>query len=374
MKQTFLRIFSAAAAICLICSGCTLWAETPAAVPAPTGAAEQSCLEFMQRRMTGQGVYTSLLEEKNSEDLATGREVLSESQGLMLRYYAARSDRKGYAGTVSFIQEKLDTGILFSYRVKPEGFRYPVNAAVDDLRILRGFLEGAEVFSAPEYADQCAIYAGRLYETNVRDGLLLDFYDEDYAAARNLSTLCYSDFKTMELLGTKDQRWLTVEERMLGVALGGYLGDEFPFFRTRYLPDTHSYSEGNLRTVESLLTALHLSEVGRCPEGTIRWLKAALAAGAVYGEYTQVGEPVTEVQSTAIYALCALLGINEGEPELVRAAMERLLSFQITDPASALYGAFADKVSGQAYSFDNLTALTALRAQAEYLAVEERGK
>lgn len=378
MKQDFLRIVSLTAAVCLVCTGCTGWtgisSAAPALLPAQTDSAEQSCLEFVQRHMTGDGVYTSLLEEENLEDLATGREVLSESQGLMLRYYADLSNREEYAASVSFLKDRLDTGAILSYRVKPDGFRFPVNAAVDDLRILRGLLEGAEAFSEPEYASLCGIYADRLYKTNVKDGLLLDFYDETYGTAGNLCTLCYSDFKTMELLGAKDRRWLTVEENMLGVVLAGYLDDDFPFFRTRYLPEEDIYSEGNLRTVEFLLTALHLSEIGRCPETTTRWLKDALAAGAVYGEYTQAGEATTEIQSTAIYALCVLLGVSEGEPELVRAAMERLLSFQITDPASTLYGAFADERSGQAYSFDNLMALTAMRAQAEYLAEGEGGK
>ena len=46
--------------------------------------------------------------------------------------------------------------------------------------------------------------------------------------------------------------------------------------------------------------------------------------------------------------------------------MERLSALQVGDEASPVYGAFADPQSLAAYSFDNLNALLALRAWAEW--------
>lgn len=342
--------------------------------PAPVGTAEAACLTFVQTRLTAQGgVYTNYLSGSSQGVLAEGHEVLSESQGLMLRYYAATADEQGFAQTLGFITDTLDTGALLAYRTREDGSPYAANAAVDDLRVLRGLLEGARVFSDPGYRALCEGWARRLYDTNVRDDLLLDCYDGALAFAGPVSTLCFSDLETMRLLGNSDKRWNRVEKNMRAILKKGYLGDDFPFYQTRYRFDAKSYETERVGTVEALLTALHLSQVGEGSPATLRWVKAALAQGGVVGAYTPQGAPASEIESTAIYALCALLGEAEGDGALIDAAVERLRAFQVTDPQSALYGAFANAATQQAYSFDNLMALAALRAQARYAASYGKG-
>jgi hypothetical protein len=187
-------------------------------------------------------------------------------------------------------------------------------------------------------------------------------------------TLCYSDFKTMERLGEQDSRWLKVEKRMLAVVNDGYISNEFPFYKKNFQPDKKQYSDTKINMVEALLTALHLSEVDKCPPETVTWLQEKLnSGGSIYGEYTEHGKPSTKVESTAVYALCALIGISERRSDIVLAAMDKLYALQITDKQSELYGAFADAASGTAYSFDNLMALTALRAQNEYFTTNKGG-
>jgi len=340
--------------------------------PLPPGQAEMSCRSFVERALSSEaGVFTNYLPTDRVGVLAAGHEVLSESQGLLLCYYAAAADKAAFDKTLSFVRDRLDTGTLLSYRMRVDGSVYPINAAVDDLRILRGLLNGAESFSEETYQVLCDNWAGRLYKTNTDDGLLLDFYDGDAQLPGRLCTLCYSDFNTLRRLGERDERWLAVEKNMRGIVLGGYLGDAFPFFKTRWLPDEDAYSTGNIRMVEALLTALHLSEVGACPKETVDWLKKTLADGAIYGEYTQTGKAATSIESTAVYALCALIGISENEPTLVELAVAKLSAYQITDEESPLYGAFGNSETEQVFSFDNLMALTALRAQTDFSAALE---
>lgn len=376
MRRKALVLVLALAAGLSACAPAAPKASNLPAKPAPLPAqqAEALCRSFVERALTSEGgAFTNYLTTESAEPLTSGHEVLSESQGLLLCYYAAAADRAGFDKTLAFIRDRLDTGELLSYRLRTDGSVFPVNAAVDDLRILRGLLAGAEAFSDNDYRALCGGWAERLLKTNTADGFLLDFYDGDYRTAGRLCTLCYADFYTLRLLGARDADWLTVDKTMLDIVLGGYLGEAFPFFRTRWLPDEQAYSSGSIRTAEALLTALHLSEIGACPGATVAWVKRALAEGAVYGEYTQAGKPMTAVESTAVYALCALLGISENEPALVQAAVEKLSSYQVTDENSALYGAFGNAETEEAFSFDNLMALNALRAQTEFFAGKEEG-
>lgn len=379
MRVIFLRILCLIMGAFLLLCGCATKAcdalkENAFTQPPPTGTAEQACLDFVQNQLTAQGgVFTNYLSGSAQGDLAQGHEVLSESQGLMLRYYAAIADDKAFSQTLDFISQSVDTGVLLSYRVREDGSRFTTNAAIDDLRILRGLFEGAQAFSQPDYRTLCQVWAKRLYETNVQDDILLDCYDETLSFAGRVSTLCFSDLETMRLLGSVDKRWNSVEKKMLNILLQGYLGDSFPFFKTRYNADSATYEAQQINMVEALLTALHLSQVGECPDATVRWVKAALSNGAIYGAYTPQGQPVSTIESTAIYALCALLGDAEDDRALMAAAMEKLHAFQVIDKQSVLYGAFADASTLQAYSFDNLVALAALRKQAQHTVSGEKG-
>lgn len=367
------------AVVCLLLGSCASMARmtskdyvfTP---PAPADAAERACLAFVQNRLSQQGgIYTNYLGGSVQGELAQGHEVLGESQGLMLRYYAATADEQGFSQTLDYIRQKMDTGVLLSYRLLEDGSHFPTNAAIDDLRIYRGLLEGALVFSKPEYRVLCQNWAQRLYQTNVADGILLDCYDETLFFAGHISTLCFSDLETMQWLGAIDKRWYAVEKKMLGILKKGYLGNDFPFFYTRYDSDSGTYGADRINMVEALLTALHLSQVGQCPETTVRWVKQALDQEAIYGEYTLQGAPASAVESTAIYALCALLGDAEGDRALMAAAMDKMRTLQIDDSQNVLYGAFADTATLQAYSFDNLMALTALRTRAQRAAAGGKG-
>ena len=370
------RALCAAALVFLLLPGCALKAATAPEKPmvAPPDAAEQACLGFVQTQLSERGgIYTNYLSGASQGTLAQGHEVLGESQGLMLRYYAAADNPHGFSQTLDFVTQALDTGALLSYRVREDGSPYPANAAIDDLRIFRGLLEGAQAFSKPEYQALCQDWAKRLYQTNVQDGILLDCYDETLSFAGRVSTLCFSDLETMRLLGKTDKRWNTVEKNMRLILQRGYLGDDFPFYHTRYYPESKTYEAERINMVEALLTALHLSQVEQGTASTLRWVKEALAQGAIYGEYSPQGVPVNQIESTAIYALCVLLGDAEGDPALMHAAIEKLHALQITDKQSVLYGAFADAATQQAYSFDNLMALAALRAQAQYTASNGKG-
>jgi len=328
------------------------------------GGAKELCLSFLERKMmTGGGVFTNYLPSNAVGELAVGHSVLLESQGLLLSYYAREGSSAKADEAVSFVREKLDTGKILAYRLDEDGSRYRVNAAVDDLRFIGALLEAADAFGRADYRDQAAAYAKRLYDTNVKDNALMDFYDEQYDITNTFTTLCYLDLYTIKRIAAFDERWLPVFESMQPIALGGYLGDTFPMFQTRFDWKKRGYESERINMVESLLTMYHLSLVDSCPKISLDYLKTTLQSGKLYSVYNQDGIPQSDAESTAIYALCALIGASEEDAQLYQAAISHMLPFQVANEKSPVHGAFADAATLTAYSFDNLMALLALQAE-----------
>jgi hypothetical protein len=330
---------------------------------AVAGGPQTLCQNFVEQKLQKEGgVFTNYLPAEGNGDLAAGHCVLSESQGLMLAYYVHTGSKDMAAKTIAFVQNHLDTGSILSYLLDENKQPYPVNAAVDDLRLIGAMLSAADAFAQQDYREQAVSYARRLYGTNVRSQTLADFYDLQYEQAGGYATLCYSDFSAMNAISAYDDRWIPVAENMRNLVLGGYLGDAFPFFQTRYNMDTQSYESENVPMVESLLTAYHLSNISSCPKQTLAYLKKTLESGKLYSLYDFSGNPRSDAESTAIYALCALIGAGQNDAELYHDAIRHMLPFQVMDVSSPVYGAFADAQTLKTYSFDNLMALLALEA------------
>lgn len=316
---------------------------------------------FIRNRLTGTyGVYTNLQETDHSREAASGHEVLSESAGLLLRYYARSGQRDRYDAEWTLAKRTFELGSGFSYRYSPlHNKRYPLNAAVDDLRIIRSLHEAAEAFPSGPYMEEANAYGDRFIRNNILDGYMYDFYDESVKRTNSFITLAYIDLRTLQLLPLATAKRDTLTANMLRIARGGYISDTFPFYESRYDYESKTYRSDTIQTVESLLTILALAEVGQHEPASIRYVKEQVAAGTLYGQYTREGRPAGTVRSTAIYAIAAMIGSVAHDADLYESSIRRMNEFQITDKNSPLYGGFADARSGQAYSYDNLTALLA---------------
>ena len=77
----------------------------------------------------------------DNKELAKGHEVLSESEGLLLRYAVLAGEEAIYQEVKGYITGVLEQENYLSYRIDEESTPHLVNAAVDDLRIIRGLYE-----------------------------------------------------------------------------------------------------------------------------------------------------------------------------------------------------------------------------------------
>lgn len=321
----------------------------------------EALLQFISSQMTGPyGVYTNWQDTDQSRAAATGHEILSESASLMLRSLALSGQPDAFGASWAQAKKTFDREKLFSYRYAPKlGKQYPVNAAVDDLRFVRALYEAGRKFGDDRYTKEADRYGKRLYQYNVKDGYLHEFYDEASGSVNAFITLCYIDLRTLKLLpvGSGDRDALV--SRMLNIAKGGYISDVFPFYETRYNYETRKYSSDNINTVESMLTVLELAEVGQEKAASIRFIKDKVREGKLYGQYSRDGAALNDVRSTAIYAIAAMIGSELADRELYEAAVGRMNELRVKAPDSPFYGGFGDDASRMAYSFDNLMALLA---------------
>ncbi|OKP99670.1 glycosyl hydrolase family 8 [Paenibacillus sp. P46E] len=340
---------------------------TAAPSPPPIGRSidnreeRQELSAFIANQLTGPyGVYTNFLETGESGEAATGHEVLSESASLLMRAAVLAGDKEQFASQWALAGRTFDMEGGFSYRYSPKQQKqYPVNAAVDDLRLIGALYEAGEMFDEPAYTEQADKYSQRFYENNVKEGYMYDFYDRIYKTTNGFITLCYIDLGTLRKLSISSELRGILLHNMDGILEEGYLSDTFPFYETRFDYGTGVYSSDNINTVESLLSILHLAETGRQKPASIRYIKEQVEAGTLYGQYSRDGKPLNEIRSTAIYALAAMIGAEAGDDALYQSGILRMNEFQVRETTSPLFGGFGNTDTGQAYSFDNLMALLA---------------
>lgn len=324
---------------------------------------ESACLAFMSDQMinTDGGIRTNYTDKSKSELLASGSEVLAESQGLMMHYALLKKDRLLFDQSLGYVNDALVENDIIAYRFSDESGAYAVNAAVDDLRIIHALLLADDAFNTDAYGALALKYANMLYKTNIFDSkYLTDFYDVGCQISGDSITLCYADLETLNLLKAKDARWGRVTRAMTDIVAHGYISDGFPLYATSYSYADQSYHTDTIRMVEAGLTVLNLARIHQCPETTHRFLKQLVLHGAVYGAYYSDGTPASTVESTAVYAILAQIAVTLNDVEMYQACIDRMKSLQVLDETSAVFGAFANPETLDLYAFDNLNALLAL--------------
>lgn len=328
---------------------------------------ENLSFEFIKNELISQhgGVRTNYLDTPHRSEYATGSEILSESQGLLMLYALNITNKELFAETFAFVNDYLNLEETISYRYDDDGRTYYVNSSIDDMRIIRALIFAGDEFDK-EYIYSADNYAARLYDTNVENGFMYDMYDQQYKIKNDFITLCYIDLYTMNLMQDFNRKWGEVFQNMSEIISNGYISDEFPFFKTSYSYSLQTYLKSDINMVEALLSVLNLARVDKCPQTTINYLKKQVEKGDVYGSYSMDGEKQTDVQSTAIYALCALIGAEVKDEDLLNDSIARMNELQVMDKNNPTYGGFANSITLEAYSFDNLLALLAYNVKANY--------
>ena len=325
---------------------------------------QQLLINFLDNQMMGNGgIYTNYLptNDPNSQN-ATGRELLDESSGYYLLHLALTKQSQAFKTFYEKTKKNFYENGQFSYRYDPAtGKRYPVNATVDDLRIIEALFLYDQQFQTNYYAKEINTLYKNMQSLSLVNGNLYDWANGETKQHATTGTLCYFNLATLHALENQSKTGKQYYQKQLHIVQKGYISDDFPLYQTRYNYKTGKYtSDKGIDILESLMTMQHLSAVGKLPKTSLQWVTRQVMNKQLYNHYDMNGKATTQDQSAAAYALAALIASNEKQPELYQAAIKQMLTFQINKAGSPLNGAFGDLQTQQVYSFNNVTALVAL--------------
>ncbi len=320
--------------------------------------------KFITEKLTSAsgGVFVNY--EESDQDGPTGHDILSESQGLMMEYAVKVDNRDLFDRYLNFTLEYMLnknelTGWMISEN-KDEKYKLStVNSLIDDLRIYDALCAAQEQWGG--YKEQKEQWNNAIIKYNSKKNYLYDFYDSKAEQMANRLTLCFADLKAIKQLGDNEEEKTEIYNNTLKLVTEGYLGDGFPLYYNWYDYEKEEYQKDDLNMAETLVTLLHLAEVGELKGETLSWLKTTVTNGGIKARYTIKGEVVKEYnyESTAIYAILVMLAEEVGDTELLTQALARMEKMRINDQGSEFDGSFGMGEGKDIYSYDQCMALLA---------------
>ncbi|MGL5380801.1 glycosyl hydrolase family 8 [Clostridium sp.] len=323
---------------------------------------EEILLGFIENNMmdSKKGIYTNLIDEKSDGDITRGHSILSESQGMMMMYYLYSREDSLFDEMYNYINDNmlLDNGLI-SWRID-ENIPSKVSATIDDLRIIKALLLGYKEFGNIKYKELALKISNGIYDNLLKDNYLIDFKDE-YGISNN-STLCYLDLQSIKVLSEIDSRWISKFDKTLEVINDGYISKELPLYKNTYYTTKNEYSFDDIETLLSMSVILNKAEIGEDIGESINWIKERLKKdGYIASVYDINSLKGGKIESTSIYAIIVQIAKVIGDKELEALGMKKMISFQVKNKKSNIYGGFGNEKTMEVYSYDNLNALLAFK-------------
>ena len=302
-------------------------------------------------------IFTNLRQYNGSSD------TLSESVGLLMENCVLDKNKELFDKETAFLKKNL-LNDNYLVRWKTGDPQANCNAVADDLRIAGALLDAYELWGENSYNNLAGFIQNSIYENQVKDYNLCEFYDWKSGKAKEAIPLCYYDLYTIDRMGKFNQGWYKVEDRAVSVVKNGKISNKSPFYYKyydyktgKYLLDEEYVKNKGICLTYTLYTAIHMNEVNEDTSALTDWLKSEISKGRLFTWY----DPFTmkasgKLESTAVYALAFIYSKTAGEKELGSVIMARMAEFQERDRTSKYLGGFGSSESKDFYSFDNLTA------------------
>lgn len=320
---------------------------------------EKKQLAFLEKNMMNAdgGIYAAYLDASGTSP--KGHDVLSESMGLLMRCAVQLEDQTLFDRCWAYVSQKMLRDGVCVWYVTEDGAQGTSNALLDDLRIARALYEAEEKWGG--YAQPLEALAAGIQSRNTYRGQLCSFYDFRQKKTGRSISLAYGDFAALDALAQVQPEYADLRGALLQIVQDGFIGEQLPLYYASFDYRSGKYSRDSLNTAEALLTVYHLSEIGQARQETLQWLKNELQAGTLAARYRVDGGVVAGFQydSTAVFAIAALIGQSTGDGELYRLARQKMEQYWLQDQDDPLYGAFSQKEDGSdIQSFDQLLPLT----------------
>lgn len=285
-------------------------------------------------------------------------DILSESEGAMLEYAILSKNKELFDQILEFISGKMWSEGLTAWQIT-ENDASKVNALIDDFRIYHALEEASDIWGG--YEEILNTFREKLLKYGIKNGRFVDFYNAESKEFANRFTLCYADFRAMEQLSLSKKEALIAYESSKEIVLEGQISDAFPLFYSWYNYKEKKYETDDLNAAEAMVTLLHLAEVDLLPNNTLEWLKMQMKQSGVKARYTIKGKVVEgyNYDSTAVYALIAMIGVEVGDSDLINQAIRKMEKMRIDDVNYSYNGAFGMEDGSGITSFDQVIPLLA---------------
>lgn len=325
---------------------------------------EEILNNFIKNKLLNEngGIYTNYLDSKNEKDITKGHAVLSESQGIMLLYDVQKDNKEEFDYILNYVkQNMLLDSKLVSWRIN-ESEKSNVSATIDDLRIIKALFMASERWDDISYRKLAINISKGIRSELLNKNTLVDF--NDHINKSETTTLCYLDLPTLNMLANIDYiSWKKIYNQSLSIINSGYISDSIPLYAKAYNNSEKSYNEDDIETLLSMIVILNKAEVGEDINKSVQWIKNELKENKkIVTKYSiSTGEPLSDIESTAIYCIIVQIGSKIKDEKLEVMAMDKVKSFQIKNEKSQIYGGYGSEDGSDVYSYDNLNALLANR-------------
>lgn len=286
-------------------------------------------------------------------------EFLSESIGLYLLFLVEQERKDEFADQFAVLREHfLDDSNLVSWRLEDQDGRIipsPVNAWIDDARIVNALYEAEEVFNEPSYAELADLIAKPLATIATKNELPVDYVDLNTKETADVITLSYLDEAALQWIAPSSTLYANSKSLLADAPLSG------SFFAKAYNVSQQSYMfDEEINMIDQLYVALRYEQFDLPTEYFYSFFKTTFDAGSVYGRYNRTdGTPTVDYESQAVYALAVFYLLERDEREFAERVMKRLRNLAVSDTSSDYYGGHIDVMTRHTHSFDNLLPLLA---------------
>lgn len=314
--------------------------------------------QFVLNNMTDEdgGIHSSY--ESGSEQETMKSAVLSESQGAVLEYALLMENQELFDRTWVYIRDHMSDHGMIAWQVV-DGKQDGVNALIDDFRIYDSLVKANDVWGG--YDEQIADYRKNIEQYGILEDHYFDFYDFANKEAAKRFTLCYADFEAMKHLAENNPDCQKAYENAYVLVTEGFISEEFPLYYSWYDYDKGEYAKTDLNMSEAMVTLLHLAEEGSLRQETVDWLKQELYRDGIKARYDVNGKVVVGYgyESTATYALVAMIGKEIGDEEITGKALKKMEKMRINNVSLEYNGAFGNNDGTGITSFDQIMPMLA---------------
>ncbi|MYL36324.1 glycosyl hydrolase family 8 [Halobacillus litoralis] len=293
-------------------------------------------------------------------DEVQGRESLSESMGFLLLYAVE-------AGKESLFEEQYQ--LLVDYFMDEEGLIYwkidssgspgvPVNALVDDLRIVKALYAAGDQWNKTKYTDTAEQAGSYISRSLTYQSTLVDYSDQSSGGTAHSLTLSYIDVEGIDLLRQQGHIDPDVYDTTIDV-----LEEAEPknvFYPKAYSVEKDSFSyDEEINMIDQMITANNRAQLGLPSNALISFIKEEMEQnGVLYGRYNPSDfEPVVKYESPAVYGFLIMYAIQLEDKELALKAYDRMTAFRSNHMS---YRGGYSIHEGNTHIFDNLVPLLAI--------------